>query len=111
MYYAAVTTVALTMVAGSNLSNAIDTSAPYDNYPYVEAPRRRSTCFDPAYSLFAAENNSPPPVPVYLASSPMPLPRPPEARGGVAWLASHQGGPRERRALRDQVERKDALLW
>jgi len=103
----AATATLMTMTSNAAPSRSVNYQP--DAY-YQEHGRvgRMERILNEACRLFAAECSSPPPCPVWLASLPMPIPEPPEARTGVVWLSHVQGAVRERRALRDGVEKKDA---
>jgi hypothetical protein len=107
--YAATAAVTMSVVTSNGATAPIDQTSVYLDHGYRDRFDRResgriSFCF------LAAECSSPPPCPVELASLPMPPLVPPEARTGATWLARMQGAARERRALRDGVEKKDARL-
>src|ERR1700722_10464523 len=101
--YAATAAVAMSVVVSNDATQAVNQQSVYQER-FDRRAGRVSFCF------LAAEGSSPAPCPVALASLPMPIPVPPEARGRATWLARMQGAARERRALRDGVEKKDARL-
>jgi hypothetical protein len=103
MFLLALTASAVITLTSAASNVDVDQTTIYEREPYRRPSYTRAT----DVFIFAAECNSPPPCPVALASLPMPAPKPPEACDGAVWLAHCQGAARERRCVRDGVEKKD----